>query len=159
CDAFIAIGDNNEAYYRHYGVPPDRIFPAACPIDVTRFRDAIQAADRPSRNEVRARYGFPPCDLVALWVGKLLPNKLPGDFVAAIAELVRQNVPIGGVIVGDGPLRVDVEGWIRALGLSERIRTTGFVNQADMPLLFDAGDLFVTTSVMDPHPLVVTESI
>lgn len=159
CDAFIAIGDNNEAYYRHYGVSPGRIFRGACPIDVARFRDTIHAPDRASRREVRARHGFPPFDLVALWVGKLLPSKMPGDFVAAVAELSHQGVPIGGLIVGDGPLRPEVEGQIRALGLTERIRITGFVNQAELPLLLHAGDLFVTTSVTDPHPLVVTESM
>jgi glycosyltransferase involved in cell wall biosynthesis len=159
CDAFITIGDNNDAYYRHYGVSPARIFRGACPIDVARFRGAIQAPIRPSRAEIRVRYGFPPFDLVALWVGKLQSSKRPADFVAAMAKLAREGVTTGGLIVGDGPLRSDIERQIRELRLTERVRVTGFVNQADLPLVFDAGDLLVTTSGMDPHPLVVTESM
>lgn len=159
CDAFITIGDNNDAYYRHYGVSPACIFRGAYPIDVARFRHAIQAPNRPSRAEVRTRHGFPPFDLVALWVGKLQPSKMPTDFVVAMAELAREGIPIGGLIVGDGPLRLDVERRIRELRLTERVRVTGFINQADLPLLFDAGNLLVTTSETDPHPLVVTESM
>src|SRR5262249_1853023 len=34
CDAFLTIGDNNEAYYAHYGVPRGKMVRGACPVDV-----------------------------------------------------------------------------------------------------------------------------
>ena len=41
-DAFITIGDNNEAYYRHYGVPDRKLFRGAFPVDIRRFRGAAE---------------------------------------------------------------------------------------------------------------------
>ena len=42
CDGFLTIGDNNEDYYRHYGVPDAKMHRGAFPIDVGRFRDSIR---------------------------------------------------------------------------------------------------------------------
>jgi glycosyltransferase involved in cell wall biosynthesis len=159
CDAFITIGDNNEAYYRYYGVPAAKLFRGAYPIDLARFRDAVTAPGRPSRDAVRRRYGMPADGVVALLVGKLQERKRPADFVRALARLRGEAVPVWGLLVGDGPLRPELEGLIRQHGLADRVRITGFVNQAEMPLLLEAGDLLVTASDNDPHPLVVTEGL
>lgn len=159
CDAFITIGDNNDAYYRHYGVPDKKLFRGVCPIDLTRFRTTVASANAATLIDVKQRYGFPGTPLVALWVGKLEPRKRPGDFVAALHKVQSAGAPLGGVLVGDGPVRDDVERQIRHAGLADAVRITGFVNQGDMPLVLQAGDWFVTTSAMDPHPLVVTESM
>lgn len=159
CDAFITIGDNNDAYYRHYGIPREKLFRGACPIDVHRFRTTVQGATQQDVDGMRRRYGFPDTPLIALWAGKLEPRKRPGDFVAALQRLKDAAPQLGGVLVGEGPLRHELERQIRDGGLTGRVRITGFVNQADMPLALNAGHIFVTTSAMDPHPLVVTESM
>jgi hypothetical protein len=43
CDAFVTIGDNNEAYYQYYGVPKEKMFRGAYPIDFNRFQDSVRA--------------------------------------------------------------------------------------------------------------------
>ncbi|KAA0253142.1 MAG: glycosyltransferase family 1 protein [Acidobacteria bacterium] len=158
CDAFVTIGDNNEAYYRHYGVPPEKMFRGACPVDVQRFRAG--AGERPaSRRSIRERFQLPPDALVALQVGKLEPRKRPFDLVEAVGALAADAVPVAGLLVGDGPLRGAVETRIRERGLEGRMRVSGFVNQREMPSLLAGGDILVVASDFDPHPLVVTEAM
>lgn len=159
CDAFLTVGDNNEKYYRHYGVPQEKLFRGAIPIDLARFQATLKHQDRPSRIEMRERFGLPGQGLLALLVGKLEGRKRPGDFVEALSRLENQSAAVCGLLVGDGPLRPKLERQIAQLGLSAKVKITGFINQATIPLVLDAGDILVTTSDFDPHPLVVTEGL
>jgi glycosyltransferase involved in cell wall biosynthesis len=63
------------------------------------------------------------------------------------------------LFVGDGPLRPGLQQRASALGLEDRVRFSGFVNQKEMPLVLDCGDVLAMTSEKDPHPLAVTESM
>ena len=159
CDAFVTIGDNNEAYYRQYGVPDQKMFRGACPVDVERFRNALQDPERPSRAAMRDRYGLPADATVAIYSAKMIPKKRPLDLVEAIGTLRDRGISVYALMLGDGPLRGSVAQRISDLGLEELVRLTGFVNQREIPLVLDAGDILAMTSEIDPHPLSVTESM
>jgi glycosyltransferase involved in cell wall biosynthesis len=159
CDGFLTIGDNNEAYYRHYGVEDRKMFRGSFPIDLYRFRSAITGLTPADRAKVREKLGLTPDAVVALFVGKLIDIKRPFDFVEAIASL-RDVVPrIEGLIVGSGPLENEVRERVRALGVEDRVRFSGFVNQSDIPMTLWAGDMIAMCSSKDPHPLAVSESM
>jgi glycosyltransferase involved in cell wall biosynthesis len=158
CDAFITIGDNNEAYYAKYGVPREKMFRGAYPIDLHRFRSTVEDPARPDRAAVRAGYGLRSGAVTAVLAGKLEQRKRPLDFVEAIA-IARRDADVQGLIVGDGVLRSRIEQRIRELRIENQVVVTGFVNQAAMPLALEAGDILVTASDMDPHPLVVSEGL
>jgi glycosyltransferase involved in cell wall biosynthesis len=158
-DAFITIGDNNDAYYRFYGVPETKLFRGACPIDLARFQDAICSPEKPGRAAIRARFGLGPDGFVALLVGKLEERKRPLDLVEAVASLRSLGSEVSALLVGDGPLRSPIESRIVALGLSDFVKITGFVNQSEMPWVLEAGDVIVSASRFDPHPLVAAEGM
>jgi glycosyltransferase involved in cell wall biosynthesis len=63
------------------------------------------------------------------------------------------------VYAGDGPLRSALEQRARELGVSERIRMLGFVNQSQLPCVYRAADLFVLPSLYEPFGLVVNEAM
>src|SRR5262249_28083210 len=56
------------------------------------------------------------------FVGRLTPQKDPLAFVALLAALRRQRSDVEGVIVGDGPLRVEAERAARDAGLGASCR-------------------------------------
>jgi glycosyltransferase involved in cell wall biosynthesis len=159
CSAFITIGDRNEEYYAHYGVPREKMFRGACPIDVRRFQAAVAAPNRLRRAELRARYGLPQEAVVVVFSGKLIDIKRPFDLLRAVELLVARQLPVAALYVGDGPLRQDLERAVADRGLQGRVRFAGFVNQSEIPLVLDSGDILAVTSEKDPHPLVVTESM
>ena len=162
CDAFITIGDNNEAYYRHYGVPHSKMLRGACPVDIERFWTVADSATPEKRKQVRARHNIPEDAFVVLMSGKLEPHKRPLDLVEALAKANASLGPESSVLslfIGSGPLRRAIEQKAEALGLKDQVRVTGFVNQAEMPELMLAGDALAVTSERDAHPLVVTEAL
>jgi glycosyltransferase involved in cell wall biosynthesis len=159
CDAFITIGDNNEAYYIHYGVPRSKLVRGAYPVDIERFQLALTTPGRRSRAEVRGQYGIPTDVVVALFLAKMMPIKRPGDLLEALASLQGDDLRLHALFVGDGPLRPELEQRARVLGLEGRVHFAGFVNQRDIPLVLEAGDILAMTSEKDPHPLAVTEAL
>lgn len=159
CDAFLTIGDNNERYYLHYGVPADKLFRGACPVDVGRFLTRLSQSDRPTGLSIRKRLGIPENELVAIISGKLIPIKRQIDLIKAISLLRKEGISYFALLIGDGPSRKEIENCAEQYGVADRVKITGFINQKDIPFFIEAGDIAVMTSEKDPHPLAVTESL
>jgi colanic acid/amylovoran biosynthesis glycosyltransferase len=49
-------------------------------------------------------------------------------------------------LIGDGPLRTELEKQVRELGLSERVTFTGFLRQSDMKPIIDSAHIFMQPS-------------
>lgn len=149
----LAVGQNNRAYHRRYGLPEDRIFPGVLPADGRRLLAAVPDPAQ-ARGELRRELGIPEDAVVALYCGNLTPWKRPLDFVRAVESA---GPSVWGLIVGDGPERPRVEAAIGEGG--GRIRLAGFVNQSAIGSYYVAADLLVVPSERDAHPLVVTEAL
>jgi len=159
CDAFITIGDNNEAYYRYYGVRQEKMFRGAFPVDVGRFQRAVSESGAAERADRRGKMGLAAGGFVALFVGKFIAIKRPLDFVRAVDRLRTAAPGVQGLMIGSGGLEPAIRGEIAGRGLTDRIRLAGFVNQSAMPEVLHAGDVIVMCSEKDPHPLAVTEAM
>jgi len=155
-DGAFAVGDNNRAYHRYYGIPDDRLFDGMLPIDRQRLLASVK--DRAAaRKEVRERHGVPEEALVAIWLGKFIPRKRARDVLEAARDAARRRLPFHAVMIGEGPEREGLERFVRESGL-DNVTFTGFVNQSRIPEYLAASDLLLVTSSDDPHPLVVTEA-
>lgn len=83
-----------------------------------------------------------------IFVGRLVAKKGVRDLVDATAE-VRQRFP--GVvldIVGDGPLRADLEARVRALGCEDSVTFHGAVAHSHLPALLSRAAVAVVPSVI-----------
>jgi glycosyltransferase involved in cell wall biosynthesis len=150
----LAIGALSARYFEFYGVRPERVFIAPYTVDNAFFQS--RAAD--ARAEARAwreELGIPADDLVALYAAKLIPVKGCGDLIEAFGQRPRKNTHL--VLVGDGPLRGELEALARSTGAN--VHFLGFVNQQRMPAAYALGDVFVLPSRFEPWGLVVNEAM
>lgn len=83
-----------------------------------------------------------------LFVGRLVERKGLRHALEALAEL-RERRPIRLDIVGDGPLRSELEERARALGLSDLVTFHGFVPAEELARRYDEADAFVLPAVQD----------
>lgn len=156
-DGAMPVGNCNAAYYRHYGLPGDVLYPCPYPVDGSRFLAAAGDAAE-ARASVRRELGIPEGDFVFGSIGKYIPRKRHADVAAAFLRLpgeLRETCRV--LLIGDGPDR-EVLAALAAQG-EGRICLTGFINQSRMPAYFAACDALVVASDHDPHPLVVTEGL
>jgi glycosyltransferase involved in cell wall biosynthesis len=91
-----------------------------------------------------------------LAAGKLAPWKGFGDLIDAI-DLVRTKRPVRLLILGDGPLRGELQTRIEAKGLADCVQLIGYV---DNPLkYFFRADIFVLSSHVEGLPNVLVEAM
>ena len=102
-----------------------------------------------SGNEDTLVYGF---------AGKYIDRKNPFEFIEAIEKAHQRDPRVRGIMIGGGDLESEINQRLSQLGNAEVINL-GFVNQAKIPLYYAAMDVFVVTSWIDPHPLVVSEAM
>jgi len=131
---------------------PEKYITIRSGIELDRFRQPT----RP-REAVRAELGIPLQSPVVGTVTRLSPQKAPLDFVAAAAHVAAQRPDVHFVVVGDGPLRADVETEMTALSLTERIHLTGI--RRDVPDLLHSFDLFALTSLWEGLPRVLPQAM
>ncbi len=159
-DGHLSVGQANRAYLRHYGVPEPKLFFVPHFVDNDFFAQGAECARKDgTAGAIRQRLGIPDPAMVALFVGRFVPKKRPGDFVAAIAAAAtRSAVPIVGLMVGSGPLMAQTEALARRLDAP--VRFAGFRNQAELPACYASADVLVLPSDgAETWGLVVNEAM
>ncbi len=99
---------------------------------VREFRDRSELGARP----------------VVMFLGRLEAYKGALEFIEAAIRMLRA-MPSGAdvVVVGDGPLRGQMEARVKAAGVSERIRFAGAQPHALVNLYLNAADVYVSTNM------------
>lgn len=109
------------------------------------------------RDETRASWGI-PCDAPLVGtVTRLSPQKGPLDFVRAAATIAQAVPESWFMIVGDGPLRAEVEALAAQQGIAGRLVLTGL--RRDVPDLMAAMDIFALSSLWEGLPRVLPQAM
>ena len=94
---------------------------------------------------------------LVVMVGAITSQKDPLTFVRAIA-VARRAVPgVRALLVGEGIHRDEVEREIRALGLEDALRLTGF--RSDSESFISAGDVACLSSATEGTPGVLLDAL
>ncbi len=98
-------------------------------------------------------------------IGRLVAFKGFEYLIDACAELARRGLNFTCEIIGDGPLRSDLEARIRKLNLSDRVHLLGSLSQGAVLERLWAADIFALPSVTDTQgasdvfPTVIIEAM
>ena len=155
CAAFLTQGTRNAEFYRRYGVPEEKLFLVPHAVDNDFFQQQ-RAALQPRRGELRRQLGLPDEALLLLYAGRLVPQKRPGDLLAAVARLDDARVWLA--LVGEGRERARLEQQVAALRLP-RVLFPGFQTQPRLAEYYTAADVFVLPSEREPWGLVLNEAM
>lgn len=150
--ACLAIGSANARFYASYGVPQERIVAAPYSVD-TDFFAASGRQGRAHRDELLSRIGLDPALPTICLAAKLQPYKRPLDVLAAVA---RMSQPVNLLLIGDGPLRSEVEVRARQLPSAHLL---GFVNQSEIGQWYGASEVVVLSSSREPWGLAINEAM
>ena len=155
-DYWLSCGDHNEIHLRHYGVADEKIARGCHPIDGDRFTQTI-AAQPEELQQIRQELAWDENTILYGFMGKYIERKNPFEFIDAIAQAHQRDPRVRGVMFGGGDLESAIDK--RIADLNGEVINYGFVNQSKIPLYFAALDVFVVSSWIDPHPLVVSEAM
>jgi glycosyltransferase involved in cell wall biosynthesis len=122
-----------------------------CGIDLAPFRQPVD------RFQVRQELAIPPQALVLGHVGRFASEKNHGFLVEIAAALGQLEANFCLLLVGDGPLRQEIQQRVEAAGLGAKVIFTGY--RADLSrLLLGAMDVFLFPSQFEGLGLAVVEA-
>jgi glycosyltransferase involved in cell wall biosynthesis len=156
-DGFFSIGTANRAYYRSLAVPDQKIFNFPYTVDNDRFISAATLTTT-ERTEVRKRFGLDDDVPVVLYASKLMPRKHPDDVIRAVALLRSKGVRASLLMVGTGEMDAELRSLAQQLALTDVV-FAGFINQAELPKILAASDIFVLPAEGEPWGLIVNEAM
>jgi glycosyltransferase involved in cell wall biosynthesis len=102
--------------------------------------------------EVYKPAAAPPETFRILSVGTLLPRKGFDTLLDACAILKRDGVAFECVVVGDGPMRGELEAQAARLGLGVAVSFKGKQSQEKLPDIYKSASVFVLAAVVSKPP-------
>jgi len=114
-------------------------------IDITHQPNAIEPVPIKRRTyKLSGSYSSVRQRKLVITAMRLVPQKNPHYFVKLIKRLYESGIFVRGSILGDGPLRKEIQESIERLNLSEIVTIEGFRN--DVETFMENADLFVLPS-------------
>ncbi len=144
CDLIITMGTRAVTFFRERGIT------SACHVVAGGINASTFVSSNPAERERQAAYD-------AVLVARLVPIKAIDIFVRAIAELAAVRPTTTAAIVGDGPLREELERLARELGIADRITFAG--QQRDVHEWLERSRIFVLTSHSEGLALSLMEAM
>jgi glycosyltransferase involved in cell wall biosynthesis len=151
-DLVVAVSNPlHEHFIQKARIPENRVVTVLNGIDTSRFAPGSRSGI------LRGLLGIGPHSPLIGCIARLDPVKNHSLLIEAMALLVRQIPDIRLVLVGDGPLRADVEGQVKALGLQDRVFLTGML--ADTAPIYRDLDVFALPSTSEGTSISVLEAM
>ena len=107
-------------------------------------------------NQTREGLGLTKDDFVLGHVGRFMDQKNHGFLIDVFSEIVKREPNAKLLLVGDGPLRKQIENKAAGLGLSDRVIFTGV--RSDVAELMQAMDVFVFPSKFEGFGVALLEA-
>jgi glycosyltransferase involved in cell wall biosynthesis len=150
-DLVVCVSEDLKAQLEEKGFPPRRLavipngVPDATPISPER------------RAEIDADLGFEESTEVISIVGRLVPQKAHDRFLDAALAVKQARPQARFLIVGEGPLREQLEARSVDLELDQAVRFTGV--RGDAPDLIARSDLLVFSSIWEGLSIAALEAL
>ena len=160
CSAALVGGERHKEYLVRLGMPADQIFTGYDAVDNAYFAQGAMEV-RGQKSEVGSAHGLPKNYFLAS--ARFIPKKNLAVLIRAYANYRDLRPPASGlwslVILGDGPLKSELETLIAKLGLLDSVLLAGFKQYDELPTYYGLANAFVHASTTEQWGLVVNEAM
>lgn len=155
CQRLVYVCENQRQFWRKRWLSRKRDEVIHNGIDVAHFTDHYSEADKLA---VRSQYGAQAGDFVLGICAALRVEKAHADLLQALARLRAEGETRLKVwLIGDGPMRSQLEAQIASLGLHDAVCITGFI--ADVRPLVASCDAMTLVSHSETFSLAALEAM
>lgn len=142
--AIGVLSTEEKANFVAAGFDADRIHVVANTVETSRFVDAVWPRPGPAR---------------LLFIARFVATKGLDDVIDALNLLRRAGRDVTLLCVGDGPERANAEGRVRALGLGDAVRFTGFVPEAETSRYYLESTMLVFPTRREGFSMTIFQSL
>ena len=151
---FLPAGTRQAAYLMHYNVPSSKIILEKMTVDVLGIQQYINQLPVDASISFRRRAGLGLDDFIVLFVGRLIERKGIQELLQVFENLNNPRIKL--VIVGDGPLTVDVENASR---WNHAVHYLGWLEKNALIDVYVMSNIFVLPAHWEPWGLVINEAM
>ena len=145
-----------QEYFRLTGLKKDvNVIPNA--VEVDQF--SPQEVPEEKKQELREKCGIREGSMVACFVGRLGREKSVDVLLEYWKAAVAPEDNIHLVVIGDGPVRPELEQQAQELGIGGMVTFTGKVEHEDLPPYYALCDVYVTASLSDTNSISMLEGM
>ena len=148
----VAVCRHSQLHALGVGVHPKRLHLVPNGVDTDVFAPGLARA-----GALRARFGIAASAPLVGFVGRLSWEKGPDVFLRMALAARSRHDDAHFVVVGDGPMRAELEGFVERFDLADRVHFAGM--QTAMPAVFAELDVAVSSSRSEAMPLAVMEAM
>jgi glycosyltransferase involved in cell wall biosynthesis len=153
----LYIGTQNRRWFRHWGVPDERLFFTPYTVDNDRLQEEARKL-YPKREQLRSAFGLDAGKPVILTVCRFVSKKQPLLLIEAFGRL-RREYEASLLLVGSGPLEAEMRRAVEAAAIPD-VAFAGFLSQTKVAQAYAAADVFVLASKEhETWGLVVNEAM
>ena len=150
-DRIISVTEADRQRMLQWGIPAHKTVTIPNGIDLTHFGATVD------RKELRRSLGASAERPLIVQMGRLRAQKDPLSFVDGASKVLQQRPDAQFVLLGDGPLRSQVEERIRSLDLAQSVHLAGW--RDDARRLLAAADVVTLTSRWEGTPYALLEAM
>lgn len=151
-DLAFYVGTANKAYFKKYGLKENQLIFAPHAIDNKRFGE-IRTAEA---LKIRANFAIKDDEILIVFAGKFDTVKNPLLLLDAFINISRKDVHL--LFVGNGVLEEKLKAQVSLLE-AKNVHFMNFQNQTQMPIIYQACDLFCLPSKSETWGLAVNEAM
>ena len=158
-DAYWCYGTASKEYLLKLGATEDKVF-IRCQATDFNYIDAVCKTFEGNKEKIKKENNLKPKNFI--YVGRLSVGKNVEFLLKVFGSIKREFREAGDwglIIVGDGPLRQEVEKFIKANNLEKDVYITGGMSWKEVPKFYAIADVFVLPSLSEPWGLVVNEAM
>jgi glycogen(starch) synthase len=135
----------------HYGIEQSKIRIVPNGVDVEKFKPSEDVA------VVKRKFGLgnEPC---VLFVGSLIARKGLAFLLEAAKKIVKEIANTKFLIVGDGPLKNQLTGYLESANLSGNFKFFGNLKEDALSVMYNCADVFVLPSIQEGQGIVLLEA-
>ena len=109
----------------------------------------------------RAELGYKEDDILLIYAGRLAPEKNLPFLLRSFAGVAQTLPNVHLLLIGSGIQQFEEEtrNLVSELELNQRVRFTGRIAYDELPAYLAMGNIFVTASITEVHPLSIIEAM
>lgn len=148
----IVVSTPLSEYLQSIGVPKSQLIVMPNGVDPSKF------SPQPKSDALLQTLGITADDIIIGFTGVLRSWHGLDLLIQSVGKLAALNLPVFLLIVGDGPLRPNVEAWLSTAGIQECACITGLVPHQEVPQYTNLFDIAVSPkSTFYASPMKIIE--
>lgn len=153
-DLLIYVCNSQKRYWEKHALKAKQISVIHNGVDLAHFKNGFRKEELVS---FRNKQGFSGEDYIIGLCGYMRPEKSHSDLLHAIRDARSNGIDVKCLLIGDGPLRSEIESLAELLGLTNKVVITGVVD--DVRLAVCACDVIAIPSRFENFSIAALESM